>query len=213
MSAAGGRADILTRLTEGPVCFDSTVPLYLSELGLSSALANAFRDRAMIPGAVYREIDGLSRHEFPAARTLLAPRPFARVVELTGDELDEVLERQRRWNGDLVFDDPSQDRGEAECIQLCRRDPDRAMALCAHDHKARNDPDSRGIMKLTAIHVCLLFALRGVTTGDAWRTYTDLVRRGMNVVKDFPPDARGRRLFEQVVDAARRKLASVGGRA
>lgn len=161
MSAPGGQPDILTRLTTGSVCFDATVPLYLSELGQSAALAGAFRDRALIPGGVYRELDGLSRTDFPAAYTLLYPRPFARQVGLSGDELEEVLKRQVRWNGDRAYDDPSEDRGEAECIQLCRRYGDHSLALCAHDHKARSDPDSRGIVKLHAIHVCLLFALRG----------------------------------------------------
>ncbi len=209
MSATGGQPDVLTRLTTGKVCFDSTVPLYLSELGQSAALAGAFRGRGMIPAAVYREIDGLSRYAFPAARTLLEPRPFARVVKLSGDELDEVLARQRRWNGDRVFDDPTEDRGEAECIQLCRRDPG-SIALCAHDHKARSDPDTRGIYMLSAIHVCLLFALRGIAAVEAWRLYTDLVRRGMNEVKNFPPDRRGERLFAQVVENAKRKAAEVG---
>ena len=100
MTGAGGRPDVLSRLMDGRVCFDATVPLYLSELGAAAALAGAFRDRAQIPGAVYREIDGLSRSDFPAARTLIQPRPFARVVSLSPDELEAVLERQRRWNGD-----------------------------------------------------------------------------------------------------------------
>lgn len=210
MSAAGGTKDILTALTSGRVVFDATVPLYLSELGRSAALAGAFRDRALMPGAVYRELDGLSHHGFPAAQTLLRPKPFARVVELSGDELDAVLLRQRRWNGDRVFDDPTEDRGEAECLQLCMRDEDRAIALCAHDHKARNDPDSAGITMLDAVTVCVLFALRGISVAGAWQTYTDLVRRGMNEVRNFPPDRTGERLFGQVVEASRRKLAQVG---
>ncbi len=209
MSAAGGKKDILTALVSGRVVFDATVPLYLSELGRAAALAGAFRDRAMVPGAVFRELDGLSHHGFPAAETLLRPRPFARVVELSGDELDQVIKRQRRWNGDRVYEDPSEDRGEAECLQLCRRDPERIIALCAHDHKARSDPDSAGITMLDAVSVCLLFALRGITVGAAWQTYTDLVRRGMNEVRDFPPDRRGEQLFAQVVDASRRKLGQV----
>jgi hypothetical protein len=210
MSAHGGQPDILTRLTTGSVCFDATVPLYLSELGQSAALAGAFRDRALIPGGVYKELDGLSRHDFPAAVTLLRPRPFARVVQLSGEELDGVLERQVRWNGDRAYDDPTEDRGEAECLQLCMRYDDHSLALCAHDHKARNDPDSRGIVKLLAIHVCLLFALRGHTADDAWRLYTDLVRRGMNEVRDFPLDSGGSRLFSQIVANARGRLARVG---
>jgi len=209
VSASEGKPDILTLLTTWPVCFDSTVPLYLSELGQAATLAGAFRDRALIPGAVYREIDGLSRDEFPAARTLLYPRPFARVVQLSGEELDNVLERQRRWNGDRVYDDPSEDRGEAECLQLCMRYPDHSLALCAHDHKARNDPDGRGVVKLHAVHICLLFAVRGVSTAASWRLYTDLIRRGMSEVKDLPPNRAGERLFTQVVDRARRRLAQI----
>ncbi|MFH1104193.1 MAG: hypothetical protein V1757_04535, partial [Actinomycetota bacterium] len=154
MSAGGGAEDILGRLLDGEVCFDATVPLYLSELGMASTLAGAFRDRAYIPGGVYREIDGLSRSSFPAAVTLITPRCFARAIELTSDELDQVFARQRRWNGERAFDDPTEDRGEAECIQLCLRDPGRAMALCTHDHKVRADPDARGIKVLNAIHVC-----------------------------------------------------------
>lgn len=211
MSTAGGQPSaILTVLTTAKVCFDATVPLYLSELGQAPALAGAFRDRALIPGAVYREIDGLSHSDFPAAWTLLRPRPFARVVELSGDELELVLERQRRWNGARVYDDPSEDRGEAECIQLCLRDEERRIALCAHDLKARNDPDSRGIVILHAVHICLLLALRGHSTAETWHLYADLVRRGMNEVKGFPPNPHGERLFGQVVDAARRQLAEVG---
>lgn len=206
MSAHGGKPDILTSLTRGRVVFDATVPLYLSELGQTAALAGAFRGRAMIPGGVYRELDGLSRHDFPAARTLLLPRPFARVVRLSSEELDRVLERQRRWNGDRVFDDPSEDRGEAECLQLCMRDEGRTIALCAHDHKARNDPDSRGITKLDAVSVCLLFALRGSTAAAAWQLYTALLRRGLNEVRNFQPDRRGEHLFHEVLDASRRKL-------
>jgi hypothetical protein len=213
VSGSGGQADdLLKRLLVGPVCFDATVPLYLSELGQSAALAGAFRDRGHMPGGVYRELDGLSHYGFPAAATLLRPRPFARVVELSADELDEVLERQRRWNGDRVFNDPSEDRGEAECLQLCRRYEDRSLALCAHDHKARNDPDSRGITKINAIHVCLVFALRGVTSSDVWKIYLGLLRRGMNQVQGFPPDPRGEKLFIQVVTGAHRRLASAGGR-
>lgn len=211
MSGAGGQPpNILTRLTTGLVCFDSTVPLYVSELGQAATLAGAFRDRALIPGAVFRELDGLSRDEFPAARTLLYPRPFARVVQLSPEELDQVIERQRRWNGDRVYDDPSEDRGEAECLQLCMRYPDHSLALCTHDRKARNDPDGRGIVKLHAVHVCLVFAVRGISTADAWRLYANLVRRGMNEVNSFPPDRTGERLFAQIVDNARHRLAQVG---
>ncbi|MDA8201199.1 MAG: hypothetical protein M0Z49_00255 [Chloroflexi bacterium] len=206
MSGPGGKGDILTALTAGRVVFDATVPLYLSELGQSATLAGAFRDRALIPGGVFRELDGLSHHGFPAAETLLRPRPFARVVELSGDELEDVIKRQRRWNGERAYEDPTEDRGEAECLQLCMRDVERTIALCAHDHKVRNDPDSRGITMLDAVSVCLLFALRGTAADAAWRLYTDLVRRGMNEVRHFPPDRRGEHLFAQVVDASRRRL-------
>jgi hypothetical protein len=213
VSGTGGQGDdFLALLLGGKVCFDATVPLYLSELGQSATLAGAFRHRGYMPGGVYRELDGLSHHGHPAAATLLRPRPFARVVELSSDELDEVLERQRRWNGDRVFDDPAEDRGEAECLQLCRRYENRSLALCAHDHKARKDPDSRGITKINAIHVCLVFALRGVTTSDSWKTYLGLLRRGMNQIQGFPPDPRAEKLFARVGDGARSRLASVGGR-
>ncbi len=207
MSAGAGQPPILKRLLDGQVCFDATVPLYLSELGQAPTLEGAFRGRAVIPGAVYREIDGLSRSTFPAAVTLITPHPFARVVNLMPNELDEVIKRQRRWNGERALDDPTEDRGEAECIQLCRRDAARMMALCAHDHKARNDPDSRGITILHAIHVCLVFALRGVSASNAWQTYRGLLRRGMNEVQGFPPDPRGESLFAEIVDNARRQLA------
>lgn len=207
MTGAGATDDVLVRLLDGPVCFDATVPLYLSELGMASTLAGAFRDRAYVPGGVYREIDGLSHHSFPAAVTLITPRCFARVIELSPDELDAVLARQRRWNGERAFDDPTEDRGEAECIQLCLRDPGRAMALCAHDHKVRADPDARGIKLLNAIHVCTVFALRGKSAAEAWEAYLGLLRRGMNEVMKFPPDPRGERLFDQVVSSARARRA------
>lgn len=207
MTADGGPDDIIGRLLDGQVCFDATVPLYLSELGLAGALAGAFRGRSYIPGGVYGEIDGLSRTSFRAAATLITPRCFARVVKLSPDELDAVIARQRRWNGESVFDDPSLDRGEAECIQLCMRYEDRAMALCAHDHKTRTDPDARGIKVLNAIHVCTVFALRGMSTAEAWKAYCGLLRRGMNEVKQFPPDPRGEQLFDRVVTNARAQLA------
>jgi hypothetical protein len=203
MSAGGRTRALLERLLDGPVCFDATVPLYLSEVGMAPTLAGAFRGRAYVPGGVFREIDGLSRSTFPAAVTLITPRCFARVVELTSDELDAVLARQRRWNGERIFDDPTEDRGEAECIQLCLRNRDMAMALCAHDRKARFDPDAKGITLLNAIHVCLVFALRGMSITDAWQAYRGLLRRGMNEVKDFPPDPRGETLFDRVVSNAR----------
>ena len=212
MSAAGEPEDFLGRLLDRPVCFDATVPLYLSELGMAATLAGAFRDRAYIPGGVYREIDGLSRSSFPAAVTLITPRCFARVIELTSLELDKVLARQRRWNGDRAFDNPTEDRGEAECIQLCLRDPDRAMALCAHDHKVRGDPDARGIKVLNAIHVCTVLALRGMSTAEAWEAYRGLLRRGMNEVMQFPPDPRGETLFDRVVSNARARRSGPGTR-
>jgi hypothetical protein len=214
MTGAGvGQAnDVLGRLLDGPVCFDATVPLYLSEVGMASTLSGAFRNRAYIPGGVFREIDGLSRSSFPAASTLITPRCFARVIALSPGELDLVFARQRRWNGERAFDDPTEDRGEAECIQLCLRDPDRAMALCAHDHKVRGDPDARGIKILNAIHVCTVFALRGKSTDEAWDAYRGLLRRGMNEVLSFPPDPRGKGLFNHVVARARARREETGAR-
>lgn len=200
----------LDRLLHGTVCFDSTVPLYLADAGHIATLTAAFRDRAVIPGGVFKELEGLSYGSHPNAIKLLHPKPFARPIALTDEELTRVLNRRRRWNGDRAFEFPLEDRGEAECLELCLRNPAELMALCAHDHKAVNDSRTEGIRLFHAGDVCLVFALQGMPDAAAWDLYVDLVAvHGMRPVGLFATAPAGRAAFETLLFNSRRVLASV----
>jgi hypothetical protein len=198
----------LDRLLHGTVCFDATVPLYIADAGYVHTLTAAFRDRAVIPGGVYKELDGLSYGTHSEASKLLKPKPFARVIALTDDELARVLNRRRRWNGNRAFEYPLEDRGEAECLELCLRNPAEFMALCAHDHKAVNDARTENIRLFHAADVCLVFAIQGMPDEAAWDLYVELVTvHGMRPIGLFPPNPSGRAAFETLLFNSRRVLA------
>jgi hypothetical protein len=198
----------LDRLLHGTVCFDATVPLYLADAGYIQTLTEAFRDRGVIPGGVYKELDGLSHGLHPDAIKLLKPKPFARVVALTDDELARVVNRRRRWNGNRAFEFPLEDRGEAECLELCLRSPGDLMALCAHDYKAVNDARTEKIRLFHAADVCLVFTLGGMAEATAWDLYVELVTvHGMRALGLFPPNLSGKAAFETLIFNSRRVLA------
>lgn len=198
----------LHRLLHGTICFDATVLLYLADAGYIRTLTEAFRDRAVIPGGVYKELEGLSYGRHPDAIKLLKPTPFARVIALTDDELARVVNRRRRWNGDRAFEFPLEDRGEAECLELCLRNPGDLMALCAHDHKAVNDARTEKIRLFHAADVCLVFALGGTAEATAWELYVELVTvHGMRPLGLFPPSSSGQAAFETLIFNSRRVMA------
>jgi hypothetical protein len=197
----------LDRLLHGTVCFDATVPLYLADAGYAHALTEAFRGRAVIPGGVYKELEGLSYGAHPEAIKLLRPKPFATVRALTDDELARVVSRRRRWNGDRAFEFALEDRGEAECLELCLSNQGDLMALCAHDHKAVNDARSERIRLFHAADICLVFALGGMADAAAWDLYAELVMHGMRPLGLFPTNPSGRAAFETLLFNSRRVLA------
>lgn len=203
----------LDRLLHGGVCFDATVPLYIADAGHASTLAAAFRDRSMMPTRVEKELFGLSFGGHPKAVALLQPKPFARTIALTDAEDDRVLNRRRLWNGDRAFEFPNEDRGEAECLEICHRYKADDVAICAHDHKAIRDARTEGIRIFNAIDICLVFALSGgLSDQAAWELYLELVTvHGMWELRSFPTSQVGRVTFETLMFNSRRVLAAAGG--
>ncbi len=125
-----------------PVVLDTMVPLYFEIHGIADKFKGLFRDRAHLPPAVYRELDGHLRGRGSRGTLLSAPR-FFRVQPITDAMADRVLDRQRRWRGrDAVEADPRRDRGEAECLEVCRT---QGLPLLSHDHNAIRDARRDGV--------------------------------------------------------------------
>jgi hypothetical protein len=191
------RRALLRQLLEGPVCFDTMVPLALAGAGQVPLLTQIFGARAIIPPAVYDEIKGLSYVRYPAAARLLWPVPFARRISLSPEEQETAEGERADWRRNDQLEMTSRaDQGEAECLALCRRDPTR-IALVSQDHAAVRAATHAGITVFSAGHVCLAFALRGTKIEAAWEIYRQLVdEQHLYPARDLPADASGAARFQ-----------------
>lgn len=173
------------------------VPLYFEIHGIADKFRGIFKDRSHLPGAVFRELDGLIRAKGSAGTLLQLPRWF-RVHEISDDATaGRVLDRQRRWRGrEAVEDDPQQDRGEAECLEVCL---DQSYPLLSHDHHAMADAARDGIVVGTTIDVLAIMVIRGMFNAEqAWMIYTSFVVARLYPVRDYPATASGEARFKDL---------------
>jgi len=182
----------------GHVVLDTMVPLYFELHGIADKFRGIFKDRSHLPGAVYRELDGITRARGSARTLLQLPRWF-RIHEISDDAMAErVLDRQRRWRGKAeVENDPLPDRGEAECLEICL---DLGYPLLSHDHHAISDGARDDIAVGTTIDVLAIMVVRGMFRADqAWMIYTRFISARLYPVRDYPDSAMGEARFKDLV--------------
>lgn len=198
-------AALAAALGSGPVCFDTTIPLYFATRNLEGMLNQAFWGRAVTPWAVRAELEGLVHHDMmgPAAVALLRDNSLPRVipadVELETDaarivrQLDAMRRDLERQRGALIR--PTADAGESAAIAICRRYAPQSMALLAQDGLAKRVAARYGIPILGSAHALLAICLAGYLRPDvAWVHYLEMGRRGL-AHREFSLDPVGRRLF------------------
>jgi len=195
-------------LTQSLIVFDTTVPFYFSRVGQVPLLEGLFRGRALIPSAVFAEIEGLS-YDHPGAALLLKSTVF-KTIRPTQDEEEEALDYQRSWRGlDAVLADPKKNRGEAHCVALSRRSTP-PMPIVLHDHEAFDNLRSLKIPRLHMVDIAVALTTRGGYTPDAaWQLYESMVRLGMHQIDGYDLSDHGSRgRFNRACDAL--KLARPG---
>lgn len=188
----------LARLLRDPqVIFDTMVPVAWAVAGHGATLRYAFRGRAIIPGRVYAEIDGHSYStERARAGEMIRPTNFARRVEVPAEDRPAVIRRMEGWTSiERVAEEPSENRGESEAIQLCLNLG--GIALVTQDRKGILAAEAEGIEVFTSIHVLYALVIKGLIRDclTAWGIYMSLEATGLWAVADYPYDAVGQTRF------------------
>lgn len=188
----------LHRLVRDPqIVFDTMVPVAWAVAGHGGVLRYAFRNRAIIPGRVYREIDGHS-HSVERARAgeMLRPTCFARTVEIAPADRAKVVQRMEGWSSiEAVANDPNGNRGESEAIQLCLNLG--KVPLITQDHQGYRTAGAEGINAYSSVHLLYALVIQGLVAdcARAWGMYAALEPAGLWPVPDYPYDAAGQRRF------------------
>lgn len=198
-------AALSAALRAGPVCFDTTIPLYFATRNLEGMLNHAFWGRAVTPWAVRAELVGLVQHDVmgPAAAALLRDNSLPRVIPADAEleaaaahiahELDAMRRDLERQRGALIR--PTADAGESAAIAICRRYASQSMALLAQDGLAKRVATKYGAPVLGSAHALLAICVAGYLRPDvAWVHYLEMGRRGL-AHREFSLDPVGRRLF------------------
>lgn len=212
--AAGGAPDldaqvdfIFSHLLVGEVCLDTMITLYCERGGIAPILAGVLGRRAHMPQAVFDELYGLL-HNRPASLILRRPL-FAKVHVINDDDAAErVLGRLRRWRGrSSVEDDPKQDRGEAEALEVCWTN---GFALLSQDHRAVLDARREGIPVGSLIDVLAVMVLRSAfTTANAWLLYLGFLGGRMHEIPGYPAGPGGAAVFEELIERCFARRAAI----
>lgn len=188
----------LHRLVRDPqIVFDTMVPVAWAVAGHGGSLRYAFRSRAIIPGRVYREIDGHS-HSPDRARAgeMLRPTCFARTVEIAPVDRAKVVQRMEGWTSiEAVANDPNHNRGESEAIQLCVNLG--GVPLVTQDNQGYRTAHAEGVDTYSSIDLLRALVIQGVVPdcARAWGMYAALEAAGLWPVPDYPYDGAGQRRF------------------
>lgn len=201
-------------ITDPKIVFDAMIPVCWSVAGYGDFLQRAFAGRAIIPGRVYKEIDGLSRAAVrQRAVEMIRPTPFAETVEVPPEERGSVLDRMIGWTSPQeVAENPNKNRGEAEAIQVSL-DLGRAPFV-THDKLAILSAQTEGIAVYTSIHILYTLVIRGYLKDclAAWAVYMSFGEAGhCFAVEDYPYGPVGQRKFlgiaEQIEAIAAKRRA------
>jgi predicted nucleic acid-binding protein len=165
-------------LLSGTVCFDTMVPMYMAISNRSQLLREVFEGRAVIPGAVERELRGLNRSH-PEIGQVLVPC-FARVITLDRAQAMRASDRQRSWKGaEVINARPNQDRGEAECVELCVANDWPLVSQDSDAIRAGRTAKKR-VPVFAAPDVLLVMAAHGrLLAVNAWKIYQSMLEAGL----------------------------------
>lgn len=188
----------LIRLVRDPqIMFDTMVPVHWAVAGRGPLLRYAFRNRALVPGRVYREIDGHSHSpERARAEEMLRPTCFARSIEVPQANWSKVIRRMEGWTSiERVAQVPSENRGESEAIQLCVDLG--SLPLITQDHHGSMTAVAEGLDVYTSIDVLYALVILGLLPDctTAWGLYVSLEETGLWPVHEYPYDGTGQRRY------------------
>jgi predicted nucleic acid-binding protein len=166
--------------------------MHLVQSGHSELLVASFEGRATWPPAVRAEL--LRASSRIAGLRSLATGSFATVVDLEDAEELEVEDlRLETLTRAEIKGKPTKNRGEAECVVVCRR---MRMPVVMHDEVGRAWARQRGVRLFTIVDcLCLAARLGLVRPSQAWRAYERTCRDGMIGLAAFPLSEAGRRAF------------------
>jgi hypothetical protein len=187
------RPDARALLGTAPICLDTMILTSLVRVNRRQILTECIAARAHIPPYVDRELAGHAK-DHPEIHQVRPVNGFGRVAPLDHAAMKRVTDRQRAWHGLAAVEaKPGIDRGEAECLELCRAN---GWPLVSRDWRAIADGPRRGITVFGASELLMLFvAERRCSTEGAWTIYELLKGDGLKPDKGTPLNDLGKGRF------------------
>lgn len=181
------------RLLTDDISFDTVVPAHFAIAGHEHLFRRMFAGRAHIPGAVYRELDGLSYSDHKIRQLL--DRPCFKVTPITDENARaRTVRRMEAWTSIAdVATDPKKNRGESEAIQLAVDSG--GWPIVTQDGNGRRGAWDEGLDCYSAIDVLVAMVIGGYVSDceEAWDIYLALGASGLYEVPGWPYDDNGKR--------------------
>lgn len=180
------------RLLTDDISFDTVVPAHFAMAGYEHLFRRMFAGRAHIPGAVYRELDGLG-HSDPKVHQLLS-RSFFKVTTIVEEAARaRIVDRMEAWTSVAeVAANPKKNRGESEAIQLAVDSG--GWPIVTQDGNGRRGAWDDGLDCYSSIDVLVAMVIGGYVTDcdEAWDIYLALDGSGLYEAPGWPYDDRGK---------------------
>lgn len=186
------RPDARLLLGSGPICFDTMILTSLVRANRTQLLCESMGARARMPERVFGELRGHAR-ETPEI-TQVVPPAFGQSLKLDRAATQRASVQQRAWNSDAEIQaNPHKDRGEAECLELCK---EHGWPLMTQDHKAVRTGSRRGVAVFGMPELLMVMVAEGrLLAVSAWKIYEVVRAGGLPKADGWPLTDEGRDRF------------------
>jgi len=186
------RPDARLLLGPGLICFDTMMLTSLVRANKTQLLFESMRTRARMPERVCGELRGHARETPEITRVL--PPAFGQSVKLDRAAALRASVQQRAWNSDAEIQaNPHKDRGEAECLELCK---EHGWPLMTQDHKAVRTGPRRGVVVFGMPELLMVMvAEERLLAVSAWKIYEVVRAGGLPKADGWPLTDEGRDRF------------------